>query len=189
MRSWMTCSSSIRIGLALLLAAALAAPLAAQETLDQRYERAKTLFNSAKVEDACETFQQIEKEKPGYKDVASLYLKVCAQTIQSAYAMEEKLYKEGVDLMNAGRLDEARGKLEQAQKLQLKSPKYRTQIARYLKEMDDRDKEEKLFQFKEYEKVKKLRQMLFAVKPVEAMEALVKRLSRYTYNEEFLDEL
>ena len=50
-------------------------------------------------------------------------------------------------------------------------------------------KEEKLLTLKEYEKVKKLRQMLFAVKPVEAMEALVKRLSRYTYNDEFLDEL
>ncbi len=50
-------------------------------------------------------------------------------------------------------------------------------------------KEEKLFTLKEYEKVKKLRQMLFAVKPVEAMEALVKRLTRYTYNDEFLDEL
>ena len=50
-------------------------------------------------------------------------------------------------------------------------------------------KEEKLFTLKEYEKVKRLRQMLFAVKPVEAMEALVKRLARYTYNEEFLDEL
>jgi len=50
-------------------------------------------------------------------------------------------------------------------------------------------KEEKLFSMREYEKVKKLRQMLFAVKPVEAMEALVKRLSRYTYNDEFLDEL
>jgi transcription termination factor Rho len=50
-------------------------------------------------------------------------------------------------------------------------------------------KEEKLFTLKEYEKVKKLRQMLFAVKPVEAMEALGKRLTRYTYNDEFLDEL
>jgi transcription termination factor Rho len=50
-------------------------------------------------------------------------------------------------------------------------------------------KEEKLFSQKEYEKVKKLRQMLFSVKPVEAMEALVKRLSRYTYNDEFLEEL
>ncbi|MFB1482021.1 transcription termination factor Rho [Corallococcus sp. RDP092CA] len=50
-------------------------------------------------------------------------------------------------------------------------------------------KEEKLFTLREYEKVKKLRQMLFSVKPVEAMEALVKRLSRYTYNDEFFDEL
>jgi transcription termination factor Rho len=50
-------------------------------------------------------------------------------------------------------------------------------------------KEEKLFVHKEYEKVKKLRQMLFSVKPVEAMEALVKRLARYTYNDEFLEEL
>ena len=50
-------------------------------------------------------------------------------------------------------------------------------------------KEEKLFTPKEYEKVKKLRQMLFSVKPIEAMEALVKRLGRYTYNDEFLDEL
>ena len=50
-------------------------------------------------------------------------------------------------------------------------------------------KEEKLFSSREFEKVKKLRQMLFSVKPVEAMEALVKKLSRYTYNDEFLDEL
>lgn len=50
-------------------------------------------------------------------------------------------------------------------------------------------KEEKLFTQKEYDKVKKLRQMLFSVKPAEAMEALLKRLSRYTYNDEFLEEL
>ena len=50
-------------------------------------------------------------------------------------------------------------------------------------------KEEKLFVFKDYEKVKKLRGMLFNVKPVEAMEALIKRLGRYTYNDEFIEEL
>jgi transcription termination factor Rho len=50
-------------------------------------------------------------------------------------------------------------------------------------------KEEKLFGRTEYEKVRKMRQMLFSVKPVEAMEALVKRLSRSTYNAEFLEEL
>ncbi len=50
-------------------------------------------------------------------------------------------------------------------------------------------KEEKLFVFKEYEKIRKLRGMLFSAKPVEAMEALLKRLGRYTYNDEFLEEL
>jgi transcription termination factor Rho len=50
-------------------------------------------------------------------------------------------------------------------------------------------KEEKLYTPKEQEKLRKLRQMLFNAKPVDAMEALVKRLSRYTYNDEFLDEL
>ena len=97
------------------------------------------------MEDACEIFQQIEKEKPAFKDVGT-YLKICQQTIQSAYAMEEKLYKEGVDLFNQGRYDDARQKLEQAQKLTLKSPKYRTQIARYLKDIDDRQQEDRLFQ-------------------------------------------
>ena len=38
-------------------------------------------------------------------------------------------------------------------------------------------------------RVKKLRGMLFNVKPVEAKEARVKRLSRFTYNDEFLAEL
>jgi transcription termination factor Rho len=50
-------------------------------------------------------------------------------------------------------------------------------------------KEEKLLNLKEYEKVKKLRQMLFQVKPLEAMEALQKRLARYDSNDEFLEEL
>jgi transcription termination factor Rho len=50
-------------------------------------------------------------------------------------------------------------------------------------------KEEKLMEFKEYEKVKKLRQMLFSMKPSDAMEKLIKKLADYTYNSEFLDEL
>ena len=50
-------------------------------------------------------------------------------------------------------------------------------------------KEEKLMDLKEYEKVKKLRQMLFSMKPIDAMEKLVKKLAEYDYNNEFLDEL
>ncbi len=50
-------------------------------------------------------------------------------------------------------------------------------------------KEEKLMDFKEYEKVKKLRQMLYAMKPTDAMEKLVKKLAEYDYNSDFLEEL
>ncbi|MFN7132671.1 MAG: transcription termination factor Rho [Myxococcales bacterium] len=48
-------------------------------------------------------------------------------------------------------------------------------------------KEEKLMTPKEYEKVKKLRQMLFAMKPSDAMEKLVKKLAEFETNDEFLD--
>ena len=50
-------------------------------------------------------------------------------------------------------------------------------------------KEEKLFGHKELEKVKKLRGILFQAKPVEAMDALLKRLARSKDNDDFLDEL
>jgi transcription termination factor Rho len=50
-------------------------------------------------------------------------------------------------------------------------------------------KEEKLFSQHEYEKVKKLRGALFALKPVEAMERLIKSLNEFKSNAEFLDAI
>jgi transcription termination factor Rho len=50
-------------------------------------------------------------------------------------------------------------------------------------------KEEKLFSQHEYEKVKKLRGALFALKPVEAMERLLKSVSEFNSNAEFLDAI
>jgi transcription termination factor Rho len=50
-------------------------------------------------------------------------------------------------------------------------------------------KEEKLFSQHEYEKVKKLRGALFALKPVEAMERLIKSIAEYDSNAEFLEEV
>ncbi len=50
-------------------------------------------------------------------------------------------------------------------------------------------KEEKLMTPKEYEKVRKIRQMLYAMKPVDAMEKLVKKLEEFETNDEFLDSL
>jgi len=50
-------------------------------------------------------------------------------------------------------------------------------------------KEEKLFSQHEYEKVKKLRGALFALKPVEAMERLLKSLNEFRSNAEFLEAI
>ena len=50
-------------------------------------------------------------------------------------------------------------------------------------------KEEKLFSQHEYEKVKKLRGALYALKPVEAMERLLKSLNEFRSNAEFLDAI
>jgi transcription termination factor Rho len=50
-------------------------------------------------------------------------------------------------------------------------------------------KEEKLFSQHEYEKVKKLRGALFALKPIEAMERLMKSLAEYRSNAEFLEAI
>ncbi|TMA24509.1 MAG: transcription termination factor Rho [Deltaproteobacteria bacterium] len=50
-------------------------------------------------------------------------------------------------------------------------------------------KEEKLFSQHEYEKVKKLRGALFALKPIEAMERLLKSLAEYRSNAEFLEAI
>ncbi len=47
-------------------------------------------------------------------------------------------------------------------------------------------KEEKLFSVKEIEKIRKLRGALASLKPVEAMERLLKKLSEFETNEEFL---
>ena len=50
-------------------------------------------------------------------------------------------------------------------------------------------KEEKLFSAKEMEKVRRLRQALFAMKPIEAMEKMLAKLSEFRSNDEFLDAI
>ena len=50
-------------------------------------------------------------------------------------------------------------------------------------------KEEKLFSQHEYEKVKKLRGALYALKPTEAMERLIKSMNEFKSNAEFLDAI
>lgn len=133
-----------RIISALALAAVLAGPAVAQETLDQRYERARDHFNNGRMEDACELFQQVDKEKSGYKETGKFLNMACSQ-VKLLYDLEEKLYNEGVQLYNQGKLEDAKGKLSQAAGMPLKSPKRRGEINRLLREIEGRESEDKVF--------------------------------------------
>ena len=144
--------SSRRIELAgpilLALAAAMssfvfAAP--AQQTMEDRYQKAIQSFNEAKMEDACEVFKQIEKESPGYKDVHT-YLNPACDSARRTYEQEEKLYQEGLELFKQGQLDEAKQKFTQGRSLLLRHPKYRGEIDGYLKQIETRMREESLYQ-------------------------------------------
>jgi hypothetical protein len=70
--SWSRNTSARQIFCAWLLAVLLlgiTGPTPAQETFDSRFQRANDLFNTGKMEEACEAFQQLDKEKPGDKKV------------------------------------------------------------------------------------------------------------------------
>ena len=144
--------SSRRIELAgpilLALAAAMssfvfAAP--AQQTMEDRYQKAIQSFNEAKMEDACDAFRQIEKESPGYKDVHT-YLNPACDSAKRTYEQEERLYQEGLELFKQGQLDEAKQKFTQGRSLLLRHPKYRGEMDGYLKQIDTRMREEILYQ-------------------------------------------
>jgi len=126
-------------------AALLAASLAlAQEPLEKRYERAIELFNSAKMEDACELLQQIEKEKPGYRETRT-YLNPACREAERMRTMEQQLFNEGVQLFNQGKYDDAQQKFKQAAGIPLKTPRFRDQANKYLADIDARLGEDRLF--------------------------------------------
>jgi hypothetical protein len=116
-----------------------------QQSLDQRYQQALASFNNANMEDACELFGQIEKESPNYKDTRT-YLNPSCSEKKRLYDMEERLFKEGTELYKEGNLDDAKQKFDQASRISIKTPKYRSQIATYLKDIDGREADESAFQ-------------------------------------------
>ncbi len=129
---------------ALLLLGAQRAP--AQDAVEERYQRAVDLFNSGKmIDEVCELLQQVEKEKPGYKQTKTYLGPACNQATR-AVKMEEDRYNEGVGLFNQGQYEDAKQKFEQANKIPLKNPRYRTQASRYLKDIEARQSEDRLFQ-------------------------------------------
>jgi len=150
MRSWMNYCRSISRGqflacgcLAVLLIGE-ARPVPAQD-IESRYQQAVDLFNNAKMEESCELLQQIDKEKPGYKQTKT-YMNVACSQVSRMIKMEEDLFNEGVQFFNQGRYDDAKLKLDQASKVPLKNPRYRSQIGRYLRDIEGRQNEERQFQ-------------------------------------------
>jgi tetratricopeptide (TPR) repeat protein len=138
-------SSSRLTRAALLLCAAGLVPAAAQENLNQRYQRAVAAFNNAEWEDACQIFQDIEKEKPGFQDTRNYMQPACAE-VKRVYDAEEKLFTQGMDLFRQNRWDEAQQKLQQALRVPLKNPKYAEEIKRALAAVEARQNEPRLFQ-------------------------------------------
>jgi hypothetical protein len=119
-------------------------PAYSQQTLEDRYQRATDFFNNAKMEDACEIFQQIAKEKPDYKQTQT-FMKVACSQVDRMVKMENDLWKECDQLFNQGRLDDAKVKCEQADKILLKNLPHRSQVRRILADIDTQQGEDRRF--------------------------------------------
>jgi outer membrane protein assembly factor BamD (BamD/ComL family) len=116
-------------------------PAAAQD-VEQRYQQAIELFNKPDMEGACELLQQLE---PGYKQT-KMYMNMACSQVKRLITMEENLFNEGVQFFNQGDYGNAKQKFEAAAKVALKNPKHRSDVSRFLKQIDARENEERLFQ-------------------------------------------
>ena len=148
-KCWRSISRFVLCLLAMMAVVSLGVTaVAAQLSIEERYQKALQFFNEAKMEDACELLTEVNKEKPGYKET-NTYLNPACKSASQTYALEQKLFDEGVNLLQGNHFDDARLKFAQASKLVLKHPKYRTQIEGYLKQIDQleaRSREEAQFQ-------------------------------------------
>lgn len=113
-------------------------PARAQETIDQRFQQAVALYNSAHADEACERFRQIQKEKPDYPQLKEEMGNACgdAELVRSS---EVKRFTEGQQFIQQGKCDDARTKFEGALKLPLVHPKHRAEINDILNSWKERD--------------------------------------------------
>lgn len=102
-------------------------PARAQETVEQRFQRAKGLYDIAHADEACELFKQIQKDKPDFPQLKEELANACgdAEMVRSS---EEKRYNDGLDLLKQGKCDDARKKFEGAANLPLVHPKRKNEI-------------------------------------------------------------
>jgi TolA-binding protein len=128
--------------MALLLLGVVRAPA---QDVEQRYQQAMDLFNKPDMEGACELFQQVEKQNPGYKQTKT-YMSAACRQVPILYDRERKLFNEGIAFFNQGDYEGAKQRFDQAAKVPVKNPKYRSQISAYLDQIQSRENEERLFQ-------------------------------------------
>ena len=76
------------------------------QDVEQLYQKGVNEYNSAQMEDACETLQQVERQKPGYQQ-ASVYMKVACGQVKRLYQHEEDLFNQGVQLNKQGKYQDA----------------------------------------------------------------------------------
>jgi len=150
MRWWMNWSPSISLRCAagvcgLVAMLSLSVVRAPAQDVEQRYQQAMDLFNKPDMEGACELFQQVEKQNPGYKQTKT-YMSAACRQVPILYDREQKLFNEGVQLFNQGDYEGAKQRFDQAAKVPVKNPKYRSQISGYLNQIQSRENEERLFQ-------------------------------------------
>jgi hypothetical protein len=114
----------------------------AQETLDH----AMDLFNNGEMEEACGAFQRLDKGKPGDPQIQG-YLKASCAQVPQLRKTEEELFNQGVQLFKQGQLDDARQRFKQTADLKgLKNWRYHDEALRYMKQIDARQGEDKMFQ-------------------------------------------
>lgn len=124
-----TISRRAAVALACLLAMLISGirPARAQETVEQRFQKAKGLYDNAHADEACELFKQVQKDKPDFPQLNEEIANACgdAQMLQSS---EQKRYTDGQSLLQQGKCDEARTKFEGAANLPLVHPKHKSEI-------------------------------------------------------------
>jgi tetratricopeptide (TPR) repeat protein len=143
----MTWSASISRLAAGLLAAMLCLGVspARGQTAEQLYQQANDAYDKGNFEEACDLFGKVASLSPGYQESARLLNESCG-TAKNQRQKEDEWFKQGVDLYNQGKLEDAKSKFEKAEGIPLKHPAHRGEISQYLKQIESQQSNEKAFQ-------------------------------------------
>jgi len=150
--SWFRNSSARHLpGACLLLALLLLCPglVRAQESFDQRFQDAEKLMQSGSpgsIEEACNAFKLLDKEKPGDKQVQA-FLRASCTSFDKLQKKEDDLFNEGVQHLKQNQLSDAKQSFEQSGRLTgLKTFRHKDEALKYIKQIDAQLNDEQTFQ-------------------------------------------